>query len=140
MKPLVSEPIGFAIASSAPAANLSRSTISGPELREMIKMRRVRDQYFDHSLFADPAWDILLDLLAARLEGKKVSVSSLCIAAAVPPTTVLRWLTGMTESGLLVRHHDPSDARRMFIALSDDSTAKLTAYFDEVRRRTTLPI
>jgi hypothetical protein len=40
-------------------------------------------------LFADPGWDILLDLYAARQEGKQVSVSSLCIAAAVPPTTAL---------------------------------------------------
>lgn len=109
-------------------------------LRDIIKTRRMRDHYFDATLFADPAWDILLDLLAARLEGKKVSVSSLCIAAAVPPTTALRWLTGMTESGILERKHDPNDARRVFIALSDDSAAKLTGYFDDVRRRHAVPI
>jgi hypothetical protein len=39
-------------------------------LREVIKTRRMRDHYFDPGLFADPAWDILLDLLAARLEGR----------------------------------------------------------------------
>ncbi len=138
LQPLAEAPIGFAVTSAD--THLRASAINGPQLREMIKMRRMRDQYFDHSLFADPAWDILLDLLAARLEGKKVSVSSLCIAAAVPPTTALRWLTGMTENGLLERHHDPSDARRVFIALSDDSTAKLTAYFDDVRRRSSLPV
>ncbi len=138
LQPLAEAPIGFAARSTQ--TQLPEPTISAAQLREMIKMRRMRDQYFDNSLFADPAWDILLDLLAARLEGKKVSVSSLCIAAAVPPTTALRWLTGMTENGLLERHQDTSDARRVFIALSDDSTAKLTAYFDDVRRRSSLPV
>jgi len=36
---------------------------------------------------ADPAWDMLLDLTAARAESRAVSVSSLCIAAGVPTTT-----------------------------------------------------
>jgi hypothetical protein len=136
LMPLADQPIGFAITKDEP----SEPAVSAKQLREIIKMRRVRDQYFSNDLFADPAWDILLDLFAARLEGRKVSVSSLCIAAAVPPTTALRWLTGMTENGLLERHQDPSDARRVFIALSDDSTAKLTAYFDDVRRRSSMPI
>ena len=138
LQPLAEAPIGFA--ATPIKSHLPESTISALQIREMIKMRRMREHYFDDSLFADPAWDILLDLLAARLEGKKVSVSSLCIAAAVPPTTALRWLTGMTENGLLERHHDTSDARRVFISLSDDSTAKLTAYFDDVRRRSSLPV
>jgi hypothetical protein len=77
----------------------------------------------------DPAWDILLDLKAAAQEGQHVSVSSLCIAAAVPPTTALRWITAMTESGMLVRRQDPADARRVFIELSDETSAKLDDYF-----------
>ena len=99
------------------------------KVREFIKVRRMRDQHFPPDLFADPAWDILLDLYAANLEGKSVSVSSLCIAAAVPPTTALRWITTMTEHGALVRQQDPHDARRVFIGLSDDSKERLAAYF-----------
>ncbi|NJM51114.1 MAG: winged helix-turn-helix transcriptional regulator [Sphingomonadales bacterium] len=108
------------------------SMISAASVREIIKQRRRRDSFFDTELFADPAWDILLDLLVARLEEKSVSVSSLCIAAAVPATTALRWITGMTESGLLVRRMDPKDARRVFIDLSDESAAKLEKYFCEL--------
>jgi hypothetical protein len=133
MQPLIETPIAY-------ESRQTEISINARQLRDMIKTRRMREHYFDASLFADPAWDILLDLLAARLEGKQVSVSSLCIAAAVPPTTALRWLTGMTENGILERRHDPSDARRVFIALSDDTAAKLTSYFDDVRRRNSLPI
>lgn len=47
-------------------------------VRALIRARRTRDQFFQSVLFADPAWDMLLDLMAARLEHKRVSVSSLC--------------------------------------------------------------
>jgi Winged helix DNA-binding domain len=103
--------------------------IGATALRNIIKARRLRERFFDTELFADPAWDILLDLKAAAQEGQKVSVSSLCIAAAVPPTTALRWITAMTESGMLERRQDPDDARRVFIVLSDETSAKLDDYF-----------
>lgn len=108
-----------------------------PNLREIIKLRRLRDRFFQNDLFADPAWDILLDLKAAALEGQRVSVSSLCIAAAVPPTTALRWITAMTENGMLVRRQDPADARRVFIELSEDASAKLDDYFVAIGTRST---
>ena len=111
------------------------STIDAKFVRSLIKFRRLRDSFFDAELFADPAWDILLDLMAAGLEGRNVSVSSLCIAAAVPPTTALRWITAMTESGMLLRQQDPADARRVFIILSDEVTAKLNAYFAAADRQ-----
>ena len=116
------------------------STPSAVKVRELIKLRRLRDQHFPPDLFADPAWDILLDLYAANLEGKSVSVSSLCIAAAVPPTTALRWITTMTEHGALVRKQDPNDARRVFIGLSEDSEQRLTAYFATATARGGFPI
>ncbi len=110
------------------------------KVRSLIKLRRLREQHFPADLFADPAWDILLDLYAAQLEGKKVSVSSLCIAASVPPTTALRWITSMTENGALVRHQDPHDARRVFIGLSEDSEQRLSRYFESAALKGGFPI
>src|SRR3546814_8292219 len=85
----------------------------------MLRLRRLRDRFFPGDLFADPAWDMLLDLMAAHLSGQRVSVSSLCIAAAVPATTALRWIRALTDHGLFLRQADPSDGHRVFIALSD---------------------
>lgn len=97
-------------------------------IRAMIRARRLRDQYFSGELFADPAWDMLLDLLLARLERRTVAVSSLCIAAAVPPTTALRWIKRLTEEGIFVRTADPRDGRRVFIDLSDAAADTMLAY------------
>lgn len=109
---------------------------SAPAIRQMIRARRTRDQYFAAELFADPAWDILLDLMAARLEGRDVGVSSLCIAAAVPPTTALRWISAMTEQGLLVRVADADDRRRVFIRLSADAAERMEACLSALQRST----
>jgi DNA-binding MarR family transcriptional regulator len=110
--------------------------VDAKALRNIIKMRRLRERFFDSELFADPAWDILLDLKAAAQEGQNVSVSSLCIAAAVPPTTALRWITAMTENGMLERRQDPDDARRVFIVLSDQTNSKLDDYFASAMAQT----
>lgn len=103
-------------------------TLSARDVRTIIRQRRLRDELFDADLFADPAWDMLLDLYAAQLDRTRVSVSSLCIAAAVPATTALRWIKTLTDSGLFIRNADVHDARRIFITLSDAASQAMHRY------------
>lgn len=107
---------------------------SGRDIRRMIRHRRLRDHVFPGGLFEDPAWDMLLDLFAAELERAKVSVSSLCIAAAVAPTTALRWIARLTEAGLFERRPDPADRRRAFMALTPRASDGMRRYFAGVMR------
>lgn len=104
------------------------------EIRQYIRARRMRDQYLPADLFADPAWDMMLDLLAARIAGQNVSVSSLCIAAAVPPTTALRWIRQLTDRAVFARVDDPADGRRVFIELTDDAAEAVLSWVKTVRR------
>lgn len=108
--------------------------IDPQDIRRAIRTRRLRDQFFAGGLFEDPAWDMLLDLYAAELERTRVSVSSLCIAAAVAPTTALRWIGKMSEAGLFVRQPDPDDRRRAFMALSAQASDAMRAYVAASRR------
>jgi hypothetical protein len=107
--------------------------VTAAQVREVIRARRLRDRFFDAGLFEDPAWDMLLDLLAAQLERGQVSVSSLCIAAAVPPTTALRWITKLTDAGLFEREADPFDKRRAFLKLSTKAAHAMQQYVAAVR-------
>lgn len=104
------------------------------EIRALIRARRMRDQFFPPDLFADPAWDMVLDLLAARLAGQRVSVSSLCIAAAVPPTTALRWIRQLTDRAVFARIDDPADGRRVFIELTETAAQAVLGWAQTVRR------
>lgn len=109
-------------------------SLKSEDTRRLLRLRRLRDNYFDGTLFADPAWDMLLDLMAARLEQAQVAVSSLCIAAAVPPTTALRWIKAMTDNGMFERCADPDDGRRIFIRLSDPAAALMTRYLSAAQQ------
>lgn len=108
--------------------------IIASDIRGIIRARRMRSQFFEADLFADPAWDMLLDLFASDLERRRVSVSSLCIAAAVPPTTALRWIGTLHEAGLFERQADPADRRRAYIALSPKAIEGMRAYAGAVKR------
>ena len=113
----------------APApAQLGEAATEG-QLRAILRVRRNRDRYFDSKLFADPAWDVLLELYAAELGQQRVSVGSLCIGAAVPPTTALRWIKTLEQKGLIQRMADPLDARRVFVSLSPKATESMEQFF-----------
>ena len=104
----------------------------GRAVTAVIQARRLRAHYFDEELFADPAWDMMLDLFRAELCQRRIATSSLCVAAAVPATTALRWIKAMTEKGLFVRHDDPFDGRRVYIELAPEVSEALRRYFAKI--------
>ena len=106
--------------------------ISAETVRSVIRARRLRARYFQEDLFADPAWDMLLDLLQAEIAQLRVPVSSLCIAAAVPATTALRWLKTMVGQGIFIRRADPHDGRRVFVELAPEASSAIRRYFADV--------
>ena len=115
-----------------PMAGTDLPPLSADTVRNVIRARRLRARFFPEELFADPAWDMLLDLLQAEIAQLRVPVSSLCIAAAVPATTALRWLKTLVSQGLFVRRADPHDGRRVFVELAPEASQALRRYFSEV--------
>jgi DNA-binding MarR family transcriptional regulator len=85
--------------------------------RRILGMRRLRDRLLG-AFFAEPAWDILLELYVQTHEGRIVTVSQLSLSTGAPPTTALRWINTMAKEGLLVRRTDEADARRVIVSLS----------------------
>lgn len=119
---------------TASPQSLERSIpdVSPIAVRSHIRARRLRDRYFEEGIFAEPAWDMMLDLFESELCGRRVAVTSLCVAAAVPPTTALRWIKALVDRELFVRRNDPLDGRRVFIELSANAFAALAHYFADV--------
>jgi DNA-binding MarR family transcriptional regulator len=117
--------------------DIGKAAISEPLLREpdprllrrIIRNRQLRARHFDQRLFADPVWNMLLELSAARAENVRISVTSLCIASDVPKTTALRWIDQMTREGFFERSMDTSDRRRTYITLTEKALNSMALYF-----------
>lgn len=122
-------PVGYR---SAPPRN-APVPVTGGDIRAMIRWRRRRDALLSDALFADPAWDMILDLCAAQAEDVDVAVSSLCIAAAVPATTALRWIRTLTDAGVFERVADPHDRRRIHIRLRGDIATAVLRFLGEAK-------
>lgn len=97
---------------------------------ETYKARRRRKRYLAADLFGEPGWDLLLDLFAARLQNRQISVSSACIAADVPSTTGLRWLGVLEQSGLVERVENATDQRVTWVELTDYASKIMFEFFE----------
>lgn len=92
--------------------------------KALYALRRRRDSATSiKSLFGEPAWDILLDLYIAQKSRAELQVSSVCIEAGVPSTTILRWIARLEREGLVYRAADKGDARRRYVRLTSEGHA-----------------
>lgn len=119
------------LARDAGARNLCQPT-SGQFVRRVLAARSSRRRFFDADLFADPAWDILLELYALECEQRRTSISKLCIAAGVPGTTALRWIEKLHSDGMIVREADLHDARRVWVSISTKAFRAMSSYLQEL--------
>jgi DNA-binding MarR family transcriptional regulator len=89
------------------------------------RVRRRRDALmtarFGGEIFSDPAWDIILDLYIHNSKNQDVSVTSVCSASMVPITTALRYITVLSERGLIERSKNPKDGRSYLLRLTPEA-------------------
>ena len=98
----------------------------------IIMARKLRLKYFDHDLFFDPAWAILIDLYQSHQRGQRLSVSAVCCGSGVPETTALRYVRVLEQRGYIERLSDETDKRRTLLRLTASALDKLSHYSAEV--------
>lgn len=103
-------------------------------IRKLIRAEHSRSRVIGGKLLGDPAWNILLDLLLASIERRRVAVSSACIVAGVATTTALRLINRMVDDGVLVRIADANDGRRHFLAIEPAVETALKNYLIDLSR------
>jgi hypothetical protein len=118
-----------ALRSPRPPADVSAKSLA--TARRMVRERLKRNQHFEARLFADPAWDMMLDLFIAEAEGRETPVMNLCLSSQVPETTTLRWVKTLEHAGIVIRQKDEHDQRRVLVRLSPVASKALASYLDE---------
>lgn len=94
----------------------------------ILRLRARRALVFGQALFADPAWDILLDLAVATVRDNKLSVSAVCsTTAGCSHATSVRCIARLEQAGLVERTPDDQDRRRYFLRLSSVALTKMRA-------------
>jgi DNA-binding MarR family transcriptional regulator len=105
---------------------------SSAQLKELLKARRARSDFFGAHLFADPAWDILLMAYVTLLDQERQLVSTLLRTSLVPATTLLRWIKTLQHDGWLERTEDPIEGPRAVLELSTAGKAGMERYLAAV--------
>lgn len=88
-------------------------------LKNIMRKRATRAKLFEHFEYSEAAWDILIELTAAKLENRRLDVSGLSLLTHVSRTTAWRTIQTLVTAGMLVRVEDPEDRRRVHIELVD---------------------
>jgi hypothetical protein len=88
-------------------------------------VRRAREEMFGSSLFAEPAWDVLLELFAASLGGRQISLGDVALAIKVPESTAARWTVALVEHGLISSVHDANAPGAAWLTLTERGFLKM---------------
>jgi DNA-binding MarR family transcriptional regulator len=113
-----------------------KALLTGKRLRRPLKVtedhilsvllvRRGRIAVLGEQLFSDPAWDILLELYAARLGERQMSVADLSVATGTPPSVTARWVSLLEGRGLLLTRTGPDRREPLLVELTADAESKL---------------
>ena len=105
---------------------------SSAQLKELLKARRARANFFGPHLFANPAWDILLLAYVSQLDEERLLVSTLLRTSLVPATTTLRWVKALEQDGWLEHTDDLLEGTKSFLKLSAAGKATIERYLASV--------
>lgn len=100
----------------------------GAFAQSIMKTRQDRIKYFDAEILPGPAWDILFELAAASLEGRRVATSDACVAVDVPFSTAFRHVNQLVSAGLVRKVRDPDDKRRTYLELEPETEERMGRY------------
>jgi len=97
----------------------------------ILALRRARSEILGEGLFSDPAWDMLLQLFAAKLRGSDVSLTDL--VTDVPDSTRARWAGLLQERGLITCRADALIPSVLWIELSARGSMKMSELLCSLR-------
>lgn len=99
-------------------------------LRLLRCLQEARSSVFGQAVMPEPAWEMLAELMRARLAGQRLSVTSLALASNSPSTTALRRIEDLVQGGLIARVPDPADRRRTYLELTPAGLMRMQLFLE----------
>lgn len=103
-------------------------------LKLLQKLQEARSSIFGEAVMPEPAWEMLAELMRARLAGQHLSVTSLALSSKSPMTTALRRIEDLIQGGLAARVPDPADRRRTYVELTPEGMARMQLFLEGFAR------
>lgn len=103
-------------------------------LRLLSRLQESRHSIFGDAVMPEPAWEMLAELMRARLGGQHLSVTSLALASRSPTTTALRRIEDLIQGGLVTRVPDLEDRRRTWVELTPEGLARMQIFLEGFAR------
>ena len=114
----------------SPKPRRRRFRITEDHILSILIARRGREAVFGPNLFSEPSWDALLELYAAKLGNRRMSLADLSRAINMPRSTTMRWISVLEERGLVASESDTVVSGQLWIRLTDDGTSKIKQLAD----------
>lgn len=111
---------------------------SAADARAIIAARRLCQSRFGPEI-GDTAWMLLLEAFTARIEGRRLAVTSFGAAGGITRSTAYRWTRRLIERGLLAIQGPPDRGRATFVTLSDAAADHIRASLAEARALSSRP-
>jgi DNA-binding response OmpR family regulator len=94
-----------------------------------------RSKALDGIVKTDATWNMLAELLRARITKRRISVTSLCLASRGPVTSALRRVEQLLQDGLITYALDPKDRRRKYVELTSEGASRMQGAVRGVAQR-----
>lgn len=100
--------------------------------RNLLDNRRRRAAIFGATMFAEPAWEMLLILYSSGA-GARVTQSNLGELSGASRSTAMRWIEFLEDRSLIRREPHPTDLRSNFVTLSERGRKLMDLYLSDTR-------
>lgn len=100
--------------------------------RHARQLRATMSAFLPRDLLVDPAWDMMLDLFVAAGTGERLCVKDLRLMSGESAAGAMRRIDRLQESGLIARHPDPNDQRRVHVGLTEQGQMAMAAMLEHL--------
>ena len=98
------------------------------------QLQQARSSIFGEAVMPEPAWEMLAELMRARLAGQRLSVTSLALSSKSPMETALRRIEDLIQGGLAANMPDSADPRRTYVELTPEGIVRMRLFLEGFAR------